>query len=285
MANNDKLNKILSNLQILSDLTKSMLDSEMYPVSFFSQAFDLIQKLQTDFHSVESEQVTLFATQMKEHQALIMAIHNQMRNFGTEPNETESYEAPPPKAKPVKPTPKPAEPKTVEQKQVEQQTVEPKPVEPKPEPRPEPKKPQQISVGGLEHKDFKSNPDSFLNRIGARDTEKKDPEKRAKSPIIESPIIEPKTAYPEDSAPPSMNDIIEKKRLADLRKAFSINDRFRYRHELFKDDEALMNRTIATLNGKETLQDSLLYLEENLQWDFNNPEVKSFIKVLKIRFL
>ena len=87
MANNDKLRKIISNLQILSDLSNSMIDSEMYPVSFFSQTFDLIQKIQSDIHTLEADQVELFASQMKKHQALILSIHQQMRNISPESQE------------------------------------------------------------------------------------------------------------------------------------------------------------------------------------------------------
>ena len=84
MTNNDRLQQIIANVQSLSDLIKSMIDAEMYPVSFFSQGFDLIQKIQSDFHTLEADQVDMFAEQLKKHQALILSIHQQMRIFSTQ---------------------------------------------------------------------------------------------------------------------------------------------------------------------------------------------------------
>ena len=81
-----------------------------------------------------------------------------------------------------------------------------------------------------------------------------------------------------------MNDRIEKKKIADLRRAFSLNDRFRYRKELFKGSDENMNNAITTLNNTTTLKDSLAFLEQKLQWDFDNPTVKDFVKILETRF-
>ena len=112
MTNNDRLLQIISNIQILNDLTKSMIDSEMYPVSFFSQACDLMQKIQGDFHTIEAEQVEMFAAQLKKHQELIFSIHQQMRyiqpqnleRFMSEPTVSPTKKAVPPKpaAAPIK---------------------------------------------------------------------------------------------------------------------------------------------------------------------------------------
>jgi hypothetical protein len=90
---------------------------------------------------------------------------------------------------------------------------------------------------------------------------------------------------PERNASPSLNDAMEKRILSDLRRAFNVNDRFRNRRELFRGNEEVMNKVIAILNNKESYKDSIQFLEEKLHWDFSNPTVKDFIKVLEIRFL
>ena len=90
MANNDKLKPIITNLQNLTDLVVRMKDAELYPVSFFSNAFDLIQKVQNDFHTLEADQVELFASQMKKHQDLITSIHQQVRNIENIPQVRKS---------------------------------------------------------------------------------------------------------------------------------------------------------------------------------------------------
>ncbi|MDR1592160.1 MAG: hypothetical protein LBS16_04660, partial [Prevotellaceae bacterium] len=100
MANNDKLKEIISNLQNLIDLAVGMKDSEFYPVSFFSNTFDLLQKIRNGFHTLEAEQVEMFALQMKRHQELIISIHQQMRNIERISESKTSFEMPKPTTAP-----------------------------------------------------------------------------------------------------------------------------------------------------------------------------------------
>ena len=46
----------------------------------------------------------------------------------------------------------------------------------------------------------------------------------------------------------SLNDRMEKAKLTDLRKAFTLNDRFRFCRELFGGEEQQMNRVVSELN-------------------------------------
>ena len=60
-----------------------------------------------------------------------------------------------------------------------------------------------------------------------------------------------------DKSSISLNDILEKKNLSDFRKAFSLNDRFRFRRELFGGNEEKMNKAILLSEKQKT----------NLHWD------------------
>lgn len=82
----------------------------------------------------------------------------------------------------------------------------------------------------------------------------------------------------------SLNDILEKKNLADFRKAFSLNDRFRFRRELFKGDEEAMNEAIEALNRIPSYEESVAYLSDVLKWDLEDAPVADFIKLLEKRF-
>ena len=362
MTNNEKLKQIISNLQILTDLTNRMIDSEMYPVSFFSQAFDMIQKIQNDIHILEANQVEMFATQMKKHQALILSIHQQMRNiypethiqrplrqeseikpgshdehkasdpikrtvtqaagnldkkdekvkkmsllsrFGisskhseikapapvvvkpvpsarTESDETqkkESIELSPatkPVARPIEepiikpetklipevtPTPLPE----AEQKTLPAPEQKPKPVVLLPEPKPASAPPPQPVT------EPKPEP------TPAQATEPKP------TPAA-TLVIEQKPAPPPVTEPKPM-PVPEKKKLPDLRKMFSLNDRFMYRRELFGGNEDVMNKAISTLNNRESFKESISFIEENMHWDFSNTTVKNFVKTIELRFL
>ncbi len=293
MANNDKLRQVISTIQILKDLTNSMIDSDIYPVSFFSQTFDLIHKIQRDFHTLEADQVELFASQMKKHQALILAIHQQIRHIdappanaeppanatstpaterspGETPSKTVPDTPPPVKKQPDAPPQKPA-PKVIEAP-IEPPFAKP-PAEKRP-PRPVPKEQSTITL-----------PETPVEKI-TRTHRPAAPETAKTNKAPEAKTIHISNGIPaEGSAPPSVNDAMEKRKLADLRKAFSLNDRFRYRRELFGGSEEVMNKVITALNNKISYKESVLFLEEKLHWDFTNPTVKDFMKVLEIRFL
>jgi hypothetical protein len=344
MANNDKLRQIISNIQLLNDLTKSMIDSEIYPVSFFSQAFDLMHKIQSDFHTLEADQVELFASQMKKHQALILSIHRQMRHI----EEAQPANAVMPETV-QQPAVNPAPPKKVEiagqpedkQKKVsffnrlgisrepavnkeqkpaanaESATNVPSPVMTKD--APDETSPETISgtpppvKEQIDTPPIKPAPADIIEAPIEPPAEKRPPrpapkekstitlpetpvEKTIRTPLRpaapeiagtdKAPEAKRSNGIPaEGSAPPSVNDVMEKRKLSDLRKAFSLNDRFRYRRELFGGNEEIMNKVITTLNNKTSYKDSMLFLEEKLHWDFTDPTVKDFIKVLEIRFL
>lgn len=82
----------------------------------------------------------------------------------------------------------------------------------------------------------------------------------------------------------SLNEVLEKKNLSDFRKAFSLNDRFRFRRELFGGDEEKMNRAIRELNELHTFEDSIAYLHNELKWNVDDAAVAGFIQLLEKRF-
>ncbi|MDR1524497.1 MAG: hypothetical protein LBS79_04430 [Tannerella sp.] len=356
-----------------------MKDSEIYPVSFFSQAFDLMQKIQSDFHTLEADQVEMFASQMKKHEALILSIHRQMRNIGENngekkfQDETLEQKTPPvattgasapvtgqrpggvtvtekenvagqnndaPKKIPflnrlnilkdnaAKETEKPhnetlydAPPETETPPVKQMHDVPGKPVNSimddsaeLPADRP-PTAKRPIRPVPTAERMAAQNPERGVSatfrpsRPTVSEAEKSTitipttaKENAAWTPVWPpagkgmagvQKTAEPQTQNvsasagvpPERSAAPSLNDAIEKRILSDLRRAFNVNDRFRYRRELFGGNEEIMNKVIVILNSKESYKDSIRFLEEKLHWDFSNPIVKDFIKVLEIRFL
>jgi hypothetical protein len=78
--------------------------------------------------------------------------------------------------------------------------------------------------------------------------------------------------------------VIQKKFLADFRKAFSLNDRFRFRRELFGGDEGRMNEAISDLNELQSFEESITYLDKKLKWNVEDEAVADFIKLLEKRF-
>lgn len=83
----------------------------------------------------------------------------------------------------------------------------------------------------------------------------------------------------------SLHEILEKKNLSDFRKAFSLNDRFRFRRDLFGGDESRMNQAISELNDIQTYEDSITYLHQVLKWNIEDEAIADFIQLLEKRFL
>ena len=359
MANNDRLKQIVSNLQILNDLMNNMIDAEIYPVSFFSQAFDLIQKIQNNIHLLEADQVEMFATQMKKHQALILSIHQQMRNIS--PEKDIHLQHIPPTSKTEQTHPENLQPKTIktipadyqEQKKktslfsrlgiskADKKDASKKPATPViketkkiPDNKTISEKPAELLVAApvtiVQKKTMESvaatdvkkqqtsspKPTIPLQTSVSVPTNSSTPMPKATpiyTPIktnvpppepVRTEILPPEPArteilppepvrtevpvahiIPEPKVPHSLNEILEKKKLSDLRKAFSLNDRFLYRRELFGGNEEAMNKVITTLNSKISFKESITFLEDILHWDFSNPTVKNFVKILELRFL
>ncbi len=76
MANKEKIDYLLLDIKELETLIAGMRDAEVYPVSFFSQTFNLTHKILNDLHSLETAQIEMLRKQMEAHQALIQSLPN-----------------------------------------------------------------------------------------------------------------------------------------------------------------------------------------------------------------
>lgn len=92
---------------------------------------------------------------------------------------------------------------------------------------------------------------------------------------------------PEEKAVPAEKIMPAEKAatLSDFRKAFSLNDRFRFRRELFGGDEDRMNKTISELNELHSYEDSVSFLHDRLQWNPEDEVVADFLKFIEKRFM
>ncbi|WP_165155927.1 hypothetical protein [Parabacteroides sp. ZJ-118] len=204
MVNKEKIDYLLIGIRELEKLVAGMRDAEIYPASFFDQAFRLTHKVLKELHTLEELQLEALRKQMEEHQRLIDSIPV---------NRTSQMQE-------MQPTPEVSP--TIELAQVQE-------------------------------------------------------------PIDETitPIIEDQISHKSGI---SLNDILEKKNLSDFRKAFSLNDRFRFKRELFGGNEEKMNGAIADLNDLTSYEESVTYLNNVLNWNLEDASVADFIKLLEKRF-
>lgn len=81
-----------------------------------------------------------------------------------------------------------------------------------------------------------------------------------------------------------VEQVIGKQLKADLNKAISLNDKFRFQRELFHGNGAKMADTLNRLNGFSSLEESLAYIRKHHTWDDTNETVKYFYSILEKRF-
>lgn len=236
MGDKEKMDYLLVDIRELEKLVASMRDAEIYPVSFFSQAYTTTQKIVDNLQSIEADQLALFKEQMEKHRALI--------------KKAERLEA---------------EAALVTQMQEYESNYEPV---------------QEMELPSVE--ELNEEKESVATPAAATVVA----EKTVSEPAASLSSASSHTTTLEQSLPHSisLNEVIQKKFLADFRKAFSLNDRFRFRRELFGGDEGRMNEAISDLNELQSFEESITYLDKKLKWNVEDEAVADFIKLLEKRF-
>lgn len=81
-----------------------------------------------------------------------------------------------------------------------------------------------------------------------------------------------------------VDEMIQRRESADLRRVFTLNDKFRFRRELFGNDEQAFRQAIDTLDGMNTYGQAEAYLMGQLGLDEGNETVRDFITVIQRHF-
>lgn len=89
----------------------------------------------------------------------------------------------------------------------------------------------------------------------------------------------------EPSAPVTLEEVLQRQHAKELRKALSLNDRFRFRRELFGNSDIRMNETLALIDAMHSYDEAEDYILNDLNWDLDNPEVAEFMKIVQKHFL
>ena len=192
--------------------------------------------------------------------------------------EAEDEEAPaavtPPEFKPT-PTPPaftPAEDKTTVQPPVNDPVEELFNDEPIPEPDPE-IVPDATDQPGI--------PAELIN-----------PDEKLPEPEDEMPLPPVPTDFPEvedifeleEEQPLRVDEKLQRHLSKDIRKAFSLNDRFRFQRELFAGSARAMNTAIEQIEMMNSYGNAELYFFSQLNWDRENEAVQDFMAIVRNHF-
>ena len=82
----------------------------------------------------------------------------------------------------------------------------------------------------------------------------------------------------------TLDEALQRSISRDLRKAFSLNDRFRYRRELFGNSDVEMNDTLNLVETMQSYSEAEEFFYGDLEWDSESPEVKDFMAVIRNHF-
>lgn len=101
-------------------------------------------------------------------------------------------------------------------------------------------------------------------------------------------IASAKSSLNEVISPKGQTDLaskLQQKPVADLHKAISFNDKFRLIRALFNGNGKAYDSAIGELNKCETLDEALIYIQENYSWDASSPEVNLLVELLQRKFM
>ncbi|MCM1021185.1 MAG: hypothetical protein NC343_02285 [Muribaculum sp.] len=97
--------------------------------------------------------------------------------------------------------------------------------------------------------------------------------------------IEPdKNGYAETEETITLDEKLARDQSKCLRKAFSLNDWFRFRRELFGNSDTEFADAINLVEAMGTLAEANEYFYDDLQWDPDNPEVVDFMQIITKHF-
>lgn len=88
-----------------------------------------------------------------------------------------------------------------------------------------------------------------------------------------------------EEEPIRLDEALQRSLSKDLSKAFSLNDRFRYRRELFGNSEVEMRNTINMVEAMHSFSEAEDYFYGDLEWDRESPEVVDFMTTIRNHFL
>jgi hypothetical protein len=94
----------------------------------------------------------------------------------------------------------------------------------------------------------------------------------------------PAPANVEGNSNIKVDEMISRQEASDLKKAFTINDKFRFRRELFGNSEENFVDTIDLITAMKSFDEAQEYIYEDLGWDRTNEDVADFMTIIANHF-
>lgn len=102
--------------------------------------------------------------------------------------------------------------------------------------------------------------------------------------IAESAQAEEKADAYEVSSGLTLDEKLARERAADISKAFTLNDRFRFCRELFRNSNDEFKETLEVIGSMADMDEAEEYFYNDLCWDPEKEEVKEFMAIVAKHF-
>ena len=105
-------------------------------------------------------------------------------------------------------------------------------------------------------------------------------------PAPAKPEAEPEMPVVNDTidTPLSLEEKLARERARDIFRAFTLNDKFRFRRELFRNSQEEFDDTLNVISQMSTIAEAEEYIYDDLCWDPANEDVKAFMDVVTKHF-
>jgi hypothetical protein len=260
----------------------------------------LINKLQEQLTQKADVQNMLVTTQLLHNELLLIAnqdLQRREKKVAVVVPHAVAVSAEPVQEEPSHASYKPVAKPEPEPEPVAEPTPEPEEPLPEPAPAPIPKPEPEPIPHFVEQKPW--------NTVFAPREERTSP--WSIDPVLEVPTLshqekavhELNDTMVEEASTTSINDrlkqnkieissVLQETPIRDLKKAISINDRHRFIHELFRDDETMYERSIKTINSFHIFAEAEYWIQRELKvklgWDTSLELVKTFDHLVRRRF-
>lgn len=84
--------------------------------------------------------------------------------------------------------------------------------------------------------------------------------------------------------PQSLEEKLARERAKDIFRAFTLNDKFRFRRELFRNSQDEFDDTLNVISQMSSITEAEEYIYDDLCWDPDNEDVKAFMDVVSKHF-
>ena len=85
--------------------------------------------------------------------------------------------------------------------------------------------------------------------------------------------------------PVRVDEKLQRSLSKDMRKALSLNDRFRFKRELFAGSDVELNQALDLVNAMQSFDEAQEYFIDDLGWDQDNEDVADFMGLVRRHFL